>query len=131
VNQTLAQAPSMTRQSVRAVEGQKMWVLLNHIKADKCKQFEHFVHAILMPAAEQVEPELYRQVRVLYPSTQNEDGTFTYIFLMDPLIPEADYSFEYLLHRAYPPEKAEEYLRIEEAAYAAPQIEFEMVQSMW
>ena len=108
-----------------------MWVLLNHIKADRCAQFERFVHDILMPAVMQFEPDMCRLVRVLHPTRPNEDGTFTYVFLMDPLILDADYSFEYLLNKAYPPEKVEEFLRLEEETYASPQVEFEVTQSAW
>jgi hypothetical protein len=41
---------------VRAAEGERMWVLLNHVKADKWEQHERFVHHILMPAVEKVDP---------------------------------------------------------------------------
>jgi hypothetical protein len=131
MSKTITHGAVAEREIVRAKEGEKMWVLLNYIKADKCGQFEHFVHDILMPAAQRIEPETYYKVRILHPTRQNEDGTFTYVFLMDPLIPDADYSFEYLLHKAYPPEKVEEFLQMEEEAYAFPQVEFEVTQSVW
>jgi hypothetical protein len=131
MSKTITHGAVAEREIVRTKEGEKMWVLLNHIRADKCGQFEYFVHDILMPAVEYAEPEMLRKVRFLHPTRQNEDGTFTYVFLMDPLIPDADYSFEYLLHKAYPPEKVEEYLQMEEEAYAFPQVEIEITQSAW
>jgi len=32
----------------RATEGNTVWVLLNHVKPDKCKQFEEFIHEIFL-----------------------------------------------------------------------------------
>jgi hypothetical protein len=83
--------------STRAAEGDTVLVVLNHVKADKREQFEEALHGIgllwwkkkvekLGPASQQV------QVRALYPTEPNEDGTFTYVLLMDPVIPGVDYS---------------------------------------
>ena len=69
------------REMIRATEGEKIWVLLNHIKADKLEQHKRFVHDILMPAAEKVDPAAFRHTRYLHPAEPNEDGTFTSVFL--------------------------------------------------
>ena len=37
---------------VVASSGDPMWVILNHVKADKRQQFEKFVYEILLPALE-------------------------------------------------------------------------------
>ena len=85
--------PANTRQSadganarMRAANGEPMWIRLNYVKADKRELFEHFIHDILRPAVERVEPDMARQVRFLHPTEPNEDGTYTYVFLMDPVI---------------------------------------------
>ena len=36
-----------------ASPGESMWVILNHVKADKRQQFEKFVYEILLPALEE------------------------------------------------------------------------------
>jgi hypothetical protein len=59
-------------------------VLLNHVRADKWKQHERFVHDVLVPAMEEVEPSARRHTRFLHPAEQNEDGTYTSVFLSCP-----------------------------------------------
>ena len=36
-----------------ASSGEPMWVVLNHVKADKRQQFEKFIYEILLPALEE------------------------------------------------------------------------------
>src|SRR5215213_2986764 len=49
-------------------KGERMWVLLNHVKADKLEQHKHFVQDILMPAVEKVDPAAFRHTRFLSPA---------------------------------------------------------------
>ena len=119
------------REDIRAHEGENMWVVLNHIRAEKCEAFEHFLHAILMPAIAHTHPEAYNKVRVLHPSRANEDGTYTYIFLMDPVVPNGIYNISDILHEFYKPEQANEYMKTWDEALASPQVEYNMVQSAW
>ena len=122
---------NVARETIRAVGGEQMWVLLNHVKADKWEQHEHFVHDILMPAAEKVDPGSFRHTRVLLPAEPNEDGTYTSVFLVDPLIEGADYTFIGLLTKAYGEEKAKEYIQLWDDARASPQVGYSVVQSAW
>ncbi len=119
------------RETVRAVNGERMWIRLNHVKADKRELFERFIHNILRPAVEQVESAMFRQVRFLHPTEPNEDGTYTYVFLMDPLIEGADYGIRDLLKRAYGEEQAAAYDRMWDEAVASPQTGYELIQSPW
>lgn len=53
-----------------ANEGDTVWVIVNHIKADKRQDFERFVHEIFWPMAKKLKAEdqrLFRQTRVLHP----------------------------------------------------------------
>jgi|SRR6266545_3266803 len=119
------------RETVRAVNGEQMWIRLNHVKADKRELFERFIHDILRPAVEQVEPAMFRQVRFLHPTEPNEDGTYTYVFLMDPLIEGANYGIVHLLKRAYGEEQAAAYDQMWDEAVASPQTGYELIQSPW
>ncbi len=119
------------REDIRAHHGEKVWVVLNHIRAEKHNTFEHFLHTTLMPAVANVHPETYNQIRVLHPSEPNDDGTFTYIFLMDPVLPGGIYEISRILHEYYKSELANEYMKIWEEALAAPQVENELIQSEW
>jgi len=121
---------NVRREMIRAAEGEKMWVLLNHVKADKLEQHKRFVHDILMPAAEKVDPVAFRHTRFLYPAEPNEDGTFTSVFLMDPLVEGADYTFLGLLTKAYGEELAKEYIKLWEEAEASPQVGYSLIQAL-
>ena len=121
---------NVAREMIRAAEGEKIWVLLNHIKADKLEQHKRFVHDILMPAAEKVDPAAFRHTRYLHPAEPNEDGTFTSVFLMDPLLEGTDYTFLGLLTKAYGEEQAKEYIKLWEEAEASPQVGYSLIQAL-
>jgi len=108
-----------------------MWVLLNHVRADKWEQYEHFVHDVLMPAVRKVEPSTLRHTRFLHPAEQNEDGTYTSVLLMDPLVEGADYDILSLLEKAYGKEKAEEYIQLWNESLAGLQVGYDLTQSSW
>jgi hypothetical protein len=118
------------REMNRAAQGEQMWVLLNHVKPDKLEQHKHFVQDILMPAAEKFEPAAYRHTRVLYPAEPNADRTFTFVFLMDPLIESSDYSVLNLLTKACGEEQAKEYIQIWEEALASPAVAYSVTQEL-
>lgn len=121
---------SVAREKIRAAEGEQMWILINHVKAGKWEQHEHFVHDILMPAAEKVDPAAFRHTRFLHPAEQNEDGTYTSVWLMDPLIEGADYTYLGLLTKAYGKEKAKEYIKLWEESEASPQVGYSLIQAL-
>ena len=119
------------REDIRARQGEDMWVLLNHIRAEKRESFEHFLHSILMPAVANTHPETYNKVRVLHPTKPDEDGTYTYIFLMDPVISGANYEIGDTLHEYYRSELADEYIKIWDEAQSSPQVGYDVIQSEW
>jgi hypothetical protein len=118
-------------ENMRAHEGEAMWVMLTHIRPEKRKEFEHFLDAVLMPAAAHTNPEVFSKTRVLYPSLPNADGTYTYIFLMDPLVETGEYNISHILYDFYKPELADAYLKLWDESLARAQIEYDVVQSAW
>jgi hypothetical protein len=116
-------------EKARAATGDHVWVLLNHVKADMREQFEWFVHELIWPLAQKAEPHMARQSRVLHPTEQNDDGTYTYVFLLDPVVEGGDYIFENLLRRTHSEEKVAEYMQIWENTLASPQIGYFVTQS--
>jgi hypothetical protein len=100
--------------------GEPVWLLLNHVKADRRAQFERFVFEALRPAGERLAPAIPARVRVLAPTRANDDGTFTYIMLLDPVLPDEDYRLAPLLERAYGEEHAREHMRAFTDALATP-----------
>ncbi len=118
-------------EATRAQPGEAMWVLINHIRAEKRNEFEHFLHAILMPAVAHTYPDIYNKTRVLHPVDQNEDGSYTYIFLMDPLVRDGVYNVREILLGYYNHDEVEEYMRLWDEALLTPQIEYDVIQSIW
>jgi len=74
---------------------------------------------------------VFRQTRVLHPVKPNEDGTYTYVFLMDPLIPDADYSILNYLKKMYGEEKANEYYKMFTESLNRPQEGYKVIQSRY
>ena len=118
-------------EEIRAREGQDVWVILNHVRAEKREVFEHFMHEILMPALAHIHPETYNKTRILHPTIPNKDGTYTYIFLMDPVVPDGVYSISGILYQFYRPELADQYMKTWKEALVSPQVEYVMTQSAW
>jgi hypothetical protein len=121
----------ISRTSVRATEGERVSVWVNHVKADKWEQHEHFVHDILKPATEQVDAPAFRHTRFLHPRRQNEDGTYTSAWLMDPLLEGRDYQILRLLQKAYGEAKGEEYYQLWTDSLVCSQVGYRFLQSSW
>jgi hypothetical protein len=112
-----------------------MWVLLNHVKADQRAAFETFAFEHLLPAlkkAAATDPILKRvhsQTRMLVPKEANPDGTYTYIWLMDPVVPGADYSYEGILGRAFSKEQTDAAIALMQKSMASPQVGYTVTAS--
>jgi hypothetical protein len=121
-------------QRMAAKEGDTIWVLINHVKADKKEQFEKFINEIFWPMAKKLSPaeqRVFKQTRVLYPVTPEPDGTYSYMFIMDPVIPGGNYDIDELLRKMYDPQKAEEYLKMWNDTYVRDQTRYMVVQSRY
>jgi hypothetical protein len=131
VNKQTIQDEETQRECIRAVDGEKMWVLLNHVKPDRRKEFERFMHEIIKQIAVRSEIHVLNRTRILHPTEPNEDGTYIYILLMDPVVPDGEYSFEKLLQLAYSPEEAEELLKLYTESLSSNQVGYEVTQTAW
>ena len=72
---------------------------------------------------------VFRQTRVLHPVEPEEDGTYTYLFIMDPVVPRGDYDIENLLKKMYDEQKATEYMKMLNETEASGQTGYRMIQS--
>ena len=125
-----AQQPKPKRNAAQA--GDKVWVIVNSVKADKRAQFERFVTAIFWPGAAKLSPaeqRVFRQTRVLNLTAPEADGTYSYLFIMDPLIPGANYEIGHLLQKEYGAAKAAEYVKLLDGSLAGKQHQYLMVQT--
>ena len=102
---------------LRADEGELVWIILNHVKPDKRQQFEEFMEIMNQVFDDLIkedkvsaeEAKSFKQVRLLYPTKANEDGSFTYIFLADPWIEGVESGIGYWLRKKFPEEEAKKY----------------------
>jgi hypothetical protein len=115
-----------------AKEGDTVWVLINHVKGDKREQFERFVHEVFWDGAAKLDPDeqrVFRQTRVLHPTRQENDGSYKYIFIMDPVLKGGNYDIGQLLEKIYGQQKAAEYSKLYDEAILGEQTSYAMVQS--
>ncbi len=96
----------------RASFNDSVLIVLNQVKPDKVTQFEDFNMNILSPAGKETNPQVKANVRMQKPVSKNADGTYTYIYLMDPFKGNLNYNIEYALNAKYGKEKADEYMKM-------------------
>ena len=120
-----------------ASSGESMWVVLNHVKPDKRQQFEKFAYDILLPALKAtakndiISRKIIDQTRMLEPMRVNKDSSYTYIWLMDPLVKDASYSYPNILSQVYTPEEVKEYISMNDECLAEPQVSYRVKQGSW
>ena len=128
---------SCNNKNVVASSGESMWVILNHVKADKRQQFEKFVYEILLPALEEgakvdlTSKKIIEQTRMLEPRRANKDSSYTYIWLMDPIVKDADYSYPGILNKVYSPEETKKYISMNDECLVSPQIGYRVKRGSW
>lgn len=113
----------------RAAEGEPVVVMVNRIAADKRESFEAFIRDFQADLAANLEEgkdrpgdrEAFERTRFLVPTQPNEDSTYTYVFLADPYVAEADYGILDLLRLRYDEEEAQRRYRQFTESFAAPQ----------
>ena len=102
-----------TRAQSRAHDGESVLVIPVTVKAGKQQQYEHFVHDIfwggIKNLTSQDQKKTFQSTRILHPSKANADGTYTYMFIMDPVIKGANYEMPSLLEKMYGKAKGAEY----------------------
>ncbi len=98
--------------AVRAAANDSVLIVLNYVKPDKVEQFENFNMNILSPAGAETNPQAKATIRMQKPVSKNADGTYTYIYLMDPFRGNLNYDIEYSLKAKFGKEKADEYMKM-------------------
>lgn len=125
--QTFEQVAESGPSNVAAVQDDAIWVVLNHVDADQREQFERFTYRRLIPAILQAAVEdpltarANRLIRVLEPVEANDDGTWTYVYMMDPAMAKVNYDFTDLLGDIYSQDDAGRYAEEFYAALSRPQ----------
>ena len=125
--------------TLRAAEGDTVWILLNYIKADKRDQFNKFMEFFCNFIVElsedgkisEREYKNFQAIRLLDSTRQNEDGTYTYIFMADPWIGGVNPGFVYYLRKKLSEEETKKYVQIWRECLDRPQVSFKSIQMKW
>jgi hypothetical protein len=79
--------------------GDTIYFIDMHVKANAREGFESFVRDMLWPSFQRANApgmpgdDLLRRIRLMQPQAANvEDGTFTYTFILDPVVPGFTYN---------------------------------------
>ena len=105
---------------VRAAESDTVWIIYNHVKADKRQQFEKFMKIYFQCLREVVDEGKFNDrevnalkcIRYLTPVRQNIDSTYTYVFMGDPWLGGLNTSIIYHFKKKYSDEEAKKYLQM-------------------
>ena len=130
---SFAQSKGKATARIQAREGDEVWVIVNFIKADKREQFEKWVYEIFWPAGMKKltgnQRNAFRYTRLLAPTKANADGTWSYLYVMDPVFKDSTYDIDTLLKRLFGEQQAREYARMLQETYAKPQFDYIQKQS--
>lgn len=96
----------------RAMAKDTVMMVMNYVKADKVAQFEEFNTNYLALAATEFNAQTKKTVRTQKSAVPNKDGSYTYIYLMDPYAGTNDYDIFHNLMAKYGEEKAGEYMKM-------------------
>jgi len=106
-----------TANSKIKTDGQVLYIL-NHIKYDKSKDFEKVLYDEVTialseyrdddPVKQKLNDKAIRSLKILNPSSMNQDSTWTYIFEINPYVEGADYSLGPRLVQKYGEKVAKE-----------------------
>jgi hypothetical protein len=116
-----------------AKPGERVILIINTVKADKRQQFEDYMTKFLAAAVKVAEADpmikaVNQQTRTLHPVKANEDGTWTYVFLADPVVSdEAAYNMTAILKKVYPAEADRLAKQFEDSLVGAQQM-IELIQ---
>lgn len=96
----------------RASAKDTVMIVMNYVKADKVAQFEEFNTHYLMPATKEYNAKTKQTVRMQKSAGQNKDGTYTYIYFMDPYVSSNNYEIFDNLSAKYGEKKAGDYVKM-------------------
>lgn len=116
----------------RAVKEEPVWVLINKIKADKKEVFEELLYNDIRNNSMEAggyRAEIVSSVRILEPMNPDEDGNFTYVFIMDPVIEGVEYNIRPVLVQAFGEEVADEKVKLWADCYTEPQYGYFLKQN--
>jgi hypothetical protein len=110
----------------RAQPGDTIYVIEYTVVAPRREVFERFFADSYFPALRRVGStdttvaRVLRQSRLLAPTRANEDGTLSYLLILDPVVHGASYNISELLRRVYSPAESDRLYRQLTESWARP-----------
>ena len=118
----------------QAKPGEPVVIVITTVKAGKQQQFEDFMakFGAALDKAVKVDAttkKVATQTRALYPAKPNADGTFTYVVLMDPVVPDPNATdVPTILRKVLSEAEVEKLMKQADDAVVGPQQILELVQ---
>lgn len=100
--------------STRAAAGDTVSLIQYYVRPDGRARFEQFIQESYWPAVRQVaqtDPARVRgflQTRIINPVRANADGTWTYVFMLDPMVTGESYRILEMLQQVFPEQEAQQ-----------------------
>lgn len=114
----------LDKNNVRAREGDAVMLIVSSIKNDSKAAYEQFMEDKFFNLIRRSNldgmDDQYRQTRWLGPARQNEDGSWTYAFIMDPLVDNGNYNFMPLFTEFYSERESMAMMKEYESFFTAP-----------
>jgi hypothetical protein len=104
-----------TAGSMHAVPGDTVWVISNHVQAARRADFQNFVDTVWQAGSRSSDPSLangFRHAHVFYPTEPDQDGTYNYVFLIDPVLKGVDYDLPRTVGRLFNADEANRLMRL-------------------
>ncbi|MEN8155952.1 MAG: DUF4440 domain-containing protein [Bacteroidota bacterium] len=118
----------------RAVQGEPAFITLNTVAAEKREVFEQFIYEVMyesMIESGGLNEQVISTTRMFNPVRANEDGSYTYVFMADPVIPGVSYYIMHYLEQMYGEEEAKEKMKMFTESLVEPQTFIELTQSKY
>ena len=112
------------KETMRAKTGDDVLIVVSYIKNESKAEFEKWIKDVLYAAlnktSSQMKKDQLMRTRWLEPAQQNEDKSWTYVWIMDPIIPNTDYDISTFLNKEYGEEKGKIYWAKYQTFWAKP-----------
>ncbi len=115
----------------RAAAGDTVWVCISIVKPDKREAFVRHVREVKAPAVRATRPEAHASVRLLEPSGPSADGTWSFVWLMDPVVAGEDYEIEPIYEAYYGAQKARQHVKEWNDCHVGEQLFYAVTQVDW
>lgn len=114
----------LPREQMRAKNGDEVLIIVTYVKDELKPEFEKWISDVLYAALNKttnpMKKDQLKVTRWLEPAHQNEDKTWTYVWIMDPIIPNTDYDIPTFLNQEYGEEKGKEHWAKYQTFWAKP-----------